>query len=61
MCCYNKNVQLWLFSLGEAYNFLNDPSMSIFGKVFIEYIHHIHTAPFFGQLDRFVQVDPMHA
>ena len=26
----NKNFQLWLFHLGEAYNFLNDPQIYIY-------------------------------
>ena len=24
MCCHKENVLVWLFFLGEAYNFMND-------------------------------------
>ena len=30
--CNDKNILVWLFLLGEAYNLLNDPIKSIFRK-----------------------------
>ena len=35
VCCHSKNVQLCLFFLSEAYNFLNNPCIYIYIYIYI--------------------------